>query len=128
MSDKTDAIKQSQTSDIHSPNWSKIAIGALIRTILWCVVVYLLISVVPPVKMMFEEFGVDLPSLTQLLMSFSDRMSAFWYVVLIAISMYFGVDAFLQHQVVGIRANLLGYCRLPCCCYHLWPSSSSRWD
>lgn len=60
-------------------------IGALIYPIMVIlftvgILVFIMIKIIPEFKEMFEEFGIELPPLTQLLISISDRCVKMWFL------------------------------------------------
>ncbi|QDU39976.1 Type II secretion system protein F [Maioricimonas rarisocia] len=46
--------------------------------------VFLMIFIVPKFRAIFDDFGVELPHLTRLLIDFSDTVSNFWYLAALA--------------------------------------------
>ena len=60
-------------------------IGALIYPIMVIVftiaiMVFIMIMIIPEFKDMFEEFGIDLPAMTELLIAISDRCVKLWFL------------------------------------------------
>ena len=60
-------------------------IGALIYPIMIIfftvgILVFIMIKIIPQFKDMFEEFGIDLPAMTELLIAISDRCVKLWFL------------------------------------------------
>lgn len=60
-------------------------IGALIYPIMVilftiCILVFIMIFIIPEFKKMFEEFGIDLPPMTELLIAISNRCVKLWFL------------------------------------------------
>ncbi len=60
-------------------------IGALIYPIMVIfftvgILVFIMIKIIPQFKDMFEEFGIDLPAMTELLIAISDRCVKLWFL------------------------------------------------
>ncbi len=64
-------------------NWSKCMRLAGLVFVMTCLLAYLMINVVPESKSMLEEFGVELPSTLQLLITICDYAVKFWFLWLL---------------------------------------------
>ncbi|WP_442595260.1 type II secretion system F family protein [Neobacillus sp. D3-1R] len=63
------------------------------------VVIFLLTSVVPTFVNMFKDFGAELPAITRFVLSSSDFMQSFWWIiVLFFIAIYFGILALKKNR------------------------------
>ena len=85
-------------------------IGALIYPIMIIfftigILVFIMIKIIPQFKEMFEEFGIDLPAMTELLIAISDRCVKLWFLFpLIPIAMVLFVTL-----VCKFRAGRMGW-------------------
>ncbi len=85
-------------------------IGAMIYPIMVIlftigILTFIMIKIIPEFKTMFEEFGIDLPAMTQLLISISDRVVKLWFLFpLIPISMILFIAL-----VCKFRAGRMGW-------------------
>ena len=85
-------------------------IGALIYPIMVIfftvgILVFIMIKIIPEFKSMFEEFGITLPAMTQLLIAISDRCVRLWFLFpLIPIAMVLFVSL-----VCKFRAGRMGW-------------------
>ena len=85
-------------------------IGALIYPIMVIlftigILVFIMIKIIPEFKSMFEEFGITLPAMTQLLIAISDRCVKLWFLFpLIPIAMILFVSL-----VCKFRAGRMGW-------------------
>ena len=85
-------------------------IGALIYPIMIIfftvgILVFIMIKIIPQFKDMFEEFGIDLPAMTELLIAISDRCVKLWFLFpLIPIAMVLFVSL-----VCKFRAGRMGW-------------------
>lgn len=60
-------------------------IGAMIYPIMVvlftiCILVFIMIFIIPEFRKMFEEFGIELPAMTELLIAISDRCVKLWWL------------------------------------------------
>lgn len=62
------------------------------------VVVYMLIAVVPTFVDMFADFGGELPAITQFVLSASDFMQKFWWLVLLVVGIIVGTFMFIKQN------------------------------
>lgn len=60
---------------------SALAYPAVVGVIAIGVVIFLLVSVVPTFVGMFEDFGAELPAITQFVLNASDFMTKFWWII-----------------------------------------------
>lgn len=58
---------------------------AIVIIALFVVSLIMMIFVIPELTQMYDDFGADLPFLTQLLIDFSDFLTGYWWVLLAAI-------------------------------------------
>lgn len=58
---------------------------AIVITALFAVAMIMMIFVIPELTEMYDDFGAELPFITQLLIDMSDLMVSYWWVVLTAI-------------------------------------------
>ena len=85
-------------------------IGAMIYPIMVVVftigiLTFIMLFIIPEFQKMFEEFGIELPAMTQLLMAISDRVCKLWFLFpLIPISMMLFVSL-----VCKFRAGRMGW-------------------
>ncbi len=85
-------------------------IGALIYPIMVifftvAIMVFIMIQIIPEFKDMFEEFGIDLPAMTELLIAISDRCVKLWFLFpLVPIAMVLFVSL-----VCKFRAGRMGW-------------------
>ncbi|QEG20617.1 type II secretion system F family protein [Mariniblastus fucicola] len=85
-------------------------IGAMIYPIMVVVftigiLTFIMLFIIPEFQKMFEEFGIELPAMTQLLMAISDRVCRLWFLFpLIPISMMLFVSL-----VCKFRAGRMGW-------------------
>ena len=85
-------------------------IGALIYPIMVifftiAIMVFIMIKIIPEFKDMFEEFGIDLPAMTELLIAISDRCVKLWFLFpLVPIAM-----ALFVSLVCKFRAGRMGW-------------------
>lgn len=85
-------------------------IGAMIYPIMVVVftigiLTFIMLFIIPEFQKMFEEFGIDLPAMTELLMAVSDRVCKLWFLFpLIPISMILFVSL-----VCKFRAGRMGW-------------------
>ena len=85
-------------------------IGALIYPIMVIfftvgILVFIMIKIIPEFKSMFEEFGITLPAMTQLLIAISDRCVRLWFLFpLIPIAMVLFISL-----VCKFRAGRMGW-------------------
>lgn len=56
---------------------------AVIAVLAILVVIFLLVSIVPTFVSMFEDFGGELPAITQFVLGASDFMQSFWWLILL---------------------------------------------
>ncbi|MEM9411332.1 MAG: type II secretion system F family protein [Planctomycetota bacterium] len=69
------------------------------------IMVFIMISIIPEFKDMFEEFGIELPAMTQLLIAISDRCVKLWFLFpLVPIAMVLFVSL-----VCKFRAGRMGW-------------------
>ncbi|WP_078413929.1 type II secretion system F family protein [Priestia abyssalis] len=61
---------------------SALAYPAVVGVIAIGVVIFLLVSVVPTFVGMFEDFGAELPAITQFVLDASDFMTKFWWIII----------------------------------------------
>ena len=82
-------------------------IGALVYPIMIIlftigIMVFIMIKIIPEFKDMFEEFGIDLPAMTELLIAISDRCVKLWFLFpLIPIAMVCLCRWFVSSVPVG---------------------------
>ncbi|OXS80543.1 type II secretion system F family protein [Domibacillus enclensis] len=62
------------------------------------VVIFLLVSVVPTFVGMFEDFGGELPAITQFVINASEWMQRFWYVIALLAGLLFGAIWMLRQR------------------------------
>ena len=62
------------------------------------VVIFLLLTVVPTFVSMFQDFGADLPLITKFVLSSSEWMQSFWWLVILAIFFIIGVYVSLKKR------------------------------
>ncbi len=85
-------------------------IGAMIYPIMVVIftigiLTFIMLFIIPEFQKMFDEFGIDLPAMTQLLMAVSDRVCKLWFLFpLIPISMMLFVSL-----VCKFRAGRMGW-------------------
>ena len=85
-------------------------IGALLYPIMViiftiAIMVFIMIKIIPEFKDMFEEFGIELPAMTQLLIAISDRCVKLWFLFpLVPIAMVLFVSL-----VCKFRAGRMGW-------------------
>ena len=85
-------------------------IGAMIYPIMVVVftigiLTFIMLFIIPEFQKMFEEFGIELPAMTQLLMAISDRVCKLWFLFpLIPISMMLFISL-----VCKFRAGRMGW-------------------
>ncbi|MEZ6062460.1 MAG: type II secretion system F family protein [Planctomycetaceae bacterium] len=56
---------------------------AAVITVAVGIVSFIMIFIIPKFKKIFEDFGTDLPAMTQLLIDMSDWMMSYWYMLII---------------------------------------------
>ena len=70
-----------------------------------CILTFIMLKVIPEFQKMFEEFGIELPAMTKLLMSISDRVCKLWFLFpLIPIAMVLFISL-----VCKFRAGRMGW-------------------
>ena len=70
-----------------------------------CILTFIMLKIIPEFQKMFEEFGIELPAMTQLLMSISDRVCKLWFLFpLIPIAMVLFISL-----VCKFRAGRMGW-------------------
>lgn len=62
------------------------------------VVIFMLVSVVPTFVDMFADFGGELPKITQFVLSASEFMQKFWWLVLIIVGIIIGAFVFIKQN------------------------------
>jgi type IV pilus assembly protein PilC len=60
-----------------------LAYPAVITTLMVCVVIFMMLFVVPQLQQAFEEFGAKLPLITVIVISISEILINYWYIVII---------------------------------------------
>jgi len=69
------------------------------------ILTFIMIRIIPEFKEMFEEFGIELPAMTKLLISISDRVVKLWFLFpLVPISMFLFVAL-----ICKFRAGRMGW-------------------
>ena len=69
------------------------------------ILVFIMIKIIPQFKEMFEEFGIELPAMTELLIAISDRCVKLWFLFpLIPIAMVLFVTLMCK-----FRAGRMGW-------------------
>ena len=56
---------------------------AAVITVAVGIVSFIMMFIIPKFKKIFEDFGTDLPAMTEMLISFSDWMLAYWYMLFV---------------------------------------------
>lgn len=86
-------------------------VNAALRLAVWFMLLVVgLMFVTPEMMNMFEEFGIELPGLTQFVIAMSDRMIKFWFVVLPgAAFMAMGAEAILFFLPQGSNRRILNW-------------------
>ena len=70
-----------------------------------CILTFIMLKIIPEFQKMFEEFGIELPAMTKLLMSISDRVCKLWFLFpLIPIAMVLFISL-----VCKFRAGRMGW-------------------
>ena len=70
-----------------------------------CILTFIMLKIIPEFQKMFEEFGIELPAMTKLLMSISDRVCKLWFLFpLIPIAMVLFISL-----VCKFRAGPMGW-------------------
>ena len=107
IGEETNTLKQVLAEEAHrlmrlSDNASPIQ-ASLPATFAWFVVVgnvaisvvgFIMMFIIPKFKKIFQDFGTDLPALTEMLISVSDWMLSYWYLVILPALTVFGFSAF----------------------------------
>ncbi|HWL54020.1 MAG TPA: type II secretion system F family protein [Chthoniobacteraceae bacterium] len=72
---------------------------AIVISIAFAITLFLVVKVVPVFAGIFADFGSDLPAPTQLLITISDTVRAYWFIFLfVGGSAFFGIRHFLQTE------------------------------
>jgi type IV pilus assembly protein PilC len=77
---------------------SALAYPVVIAIIAMAVVTFLLVSVVPTFVAMFADFGGELPAITVFVLSASEFMQRYWWLIAIVIMMIVGIILFLRSK------------------------------
>ncbi|MEF7564670.1 type II secretion system F family protein [Bacillus infantis] len=78
---------------------SALAYPVAVAIIAIAVVIFLLVSVVPTFVEMFKDFGGELPAITQFVLSSSEFMQAYWWIVVILfIAVFVGITAIRSNK------------------------------
>ncbi|MCP1159961.1 type II secretion system F family protein [Bacillus infantis] len=78
---------------------SALAYPVAVAIIAVAVVIFLLVSVVPTFVEMFKDFGGELPAITQFVLSSSEFMQAYWWIVVILfIAVFVGFTAIRSNK------------------------------
>lgn len=73
-------------------------VGALVG-----IVILMMIFVIPQLKKIFTDMGVELPLVTRIILGVSDAMVAYWYIfVIIVIGLFFGIKALSRTSRGGL--------------------------
>ena len=98
-------------------SWTPILIWAGIHFALCITLFFVLILVFPQFKKMFQEYGIELPALTQFTMTRADRVIKIWYLALIPCLFYPCVSTGLMFvarpQKTLFRMTKIGLTLLP---------------
>ena len=104
----------------HAPNqnnWTPILIWAGIQFLLCVTLFFLLVQVAPEFQKMFEEYGIELPALTQFMMTRADRVIRLWPLAWLACLFYpcvsIGLMFVARPQKTVFRLMAIGLTLLP---------------
>lgn len=86
---------------------------AIIMTVAVAVVIFLLVFVIPMFGKMFADFGQALPWPTQIVLSASDFVITFWYIVFIAPIALVGAFVYIRKTEKGLEVTDRIFIRLP---------------
>ncbi|WP_449620015.1 type II secretion system F family protein [Robertmurraya sp. Marseille-Q9965] len=77
---------------------SALAYPAVVGILAVAVVIFLLVSVVPTFVDMFADFGGELPAITKFVLSASEFMQKFWWLILLIVLMFIGLIVFIRQN------------------------------
>ena len=81
---------------------------AIILVVIIAVLAFMMIAVVPQVRMLYEDMGEELPALTQALVSITAFFGSFWWLILI----FVGVFVYLILQYKKTDSGKMTFARL----------------
>lgn len=90
-----------------SQGLKKKVIGAMIYpiavlTIASLILTFIMVAIVPKFELIFKDLGIELPGLTEVLISFSRFMASYWWLMLIGIiGSIFGIKIFAKTEKGG---------------------------
>jgi len=97
------AIQQEKDSETISKLRGAMIYPILVLVVIFGVLGYMMISIVPQVKKIYKDIGVDLPILTQILVALTEFVVNYWYILIAII----GVSIFLSIQYLKTDSGKL---------------------
>lgn len=77
---------------------SALAYPIVVGVVAMAVVIFLLLAIVPTFVNMFEGFGAELPLITRIVLSSSEWMQSFWWIVIIGVFLISVIYSFLKSK------------------------------
>jgi type IV pilus assembly protein PilC len=88
------ANQQEKDAAIASKIKGALTYPVIVLFVIFGVLIFMLVTVVPQVEKLYEDLGKELPILTQLMVTAADFLSRFWYlaIIVVGIAVYFFIQ------------------------------------
>lgn len=96
------ALQQEKDAAILSKIRGAMTYPIIVLFVILAVMGFMLLTVVPQVERLYQDLNKDLPGITQLMVSLSQFLTHFWWVVIIGV----GVAAYLGFQYLHTEAGM----------------------
>ena len=70
-------------------------------TVATAIVGFIMVYIIPKFKKIFEDFGIELPKITTMLIDMSDWISAYWYMIIIAPFLFWLIIKIIKKNKTG---------------------------
>jgi general secretion pathway protein F len=105
-----DVVDRSDTNDaLEAQITGKIVYLAIVTLFLLAATIFVMMMIIPSMQRIFDEFGVDLPALTILLVQVSYAFKNFWFLAipLVAVALAVGLHSTLRYMGV-VEHDMIG--------------------
>lgn len=107
------ATQMENNNDFISEVRSSLYYPAFVALALIAIAIFMLSYVIPKLKTLFDQAGSNLPVITKMLLSISDFMQSFWWVVIVGIAALIIITKYWLETDLGFRTLSTIQCRVP---------------